>query len=231
MGRRGRFCWSPGPAADVSFCPIRPPQSTVWRVGGEIGGEFRLPTVAVGEQLFLIVEQFLARLGGELEVRPLDDRIDRAGLLAIAAVDALHHVDVVAGRPPAAIFARLRLDGDRQRRTDRLAQLTGDAALLAVRITPERMLAAEAGAERTFLVWIVQRHLRPEHVPEGERQTGHQLAEKNGPGGAIHKAHAATSQRVPAGSQSNATSTPETTATASSDNGRNTFQPSRINWS
>jgi hypothetical protein len=33
------------------------------------------------------------------------------------------------------------------------------------------------------------------------------------------------------GAAPNATSTPETTATAASEAGRNTFHPSRINWS
>ena len=108
-------------------------RSAIRRVRGEVRGELRLPAVAVREQLFLVVEQLLAGLGGELEIRPLDDRIDRAGLLAQAAIDALRHVDVVARRAAAAVVARLGLDRDRLRRADRLAQLAGDAALLAVR--------------------------------------------------------------------------------------------------
>src|SRR5215210_4695086 len=48
--------------------------SSVRRVGGEVGGDRLLPAVAVGEQFGLVVKQFLARLGGEFEVRPLDDR-------------------------------------------------------------------------------------------------------------------------------------------------------------
>jgi hypothetical protein len=80
------------------------------------------------EQLFLVVEKLLARLGRELEVRSLDDRIHRAGLLAQAAIDALHHVDVVArGAAAAVVAARLGLDGDGLGRADRLAQLAGDA--------------------------------------------------------------------------------------------------------
>src|SRR5207302_2489021 len=115
---------------------------------GEGLGDLGLPAVAVGEQFLLVVEQFFARLGGEFEIRPLNDRIDRAGLLAIAAIDAFRHVDVVARRAPAAVLARLGLDRDRQCRTDRLAQLAGDAALLAVWVAPERVLAAEPRAER-----------------------------------------------------------------------------------
>src|ERR1700722_4248211 len=119
---------------------------SVWRVEGKIRGDLRLPAVAVRQQPILVVEQLLAGLGGEFEIGPFDDGVDRAGLLAQAAIDALGHVDVVAGRPPAAVRARLGLDGDRQCRADRLAQLAGDAALLAVGIAPERVLAAEARA-------------------------------------------------------------------------------------
>src|SRR5207248_674931 len=96
----------------------------------------------------------------------LDDRIDRAGLLAVAAIDALGHVDVVARGAAAAVLARLGLDGDRQSRAHRLAELAGDAAFLAVGIAAQRMLAAEARAERAALVGIVDRRLGLEHVLE-----------------------------------------------------------------
>src|SRR5260370_23511140 len=129
------------------WCACR---SSVGGLEGEGAGDLALPAVAVREQLFLIVEQLFAGLGGEFEIRPLDDRIDRAGLLAIAAIDAFGHVDVVARRAPAAVVARLGLDRDRQRRADRLAQFAGDAALLAVRVAPQHMLAAKARAERPF---------------------------------------------------------------------------------
>jgi hypothetical protein len=116
------------------------------RYDSEGCGDLGFPAVAVREQLFLVVEQFLAGLGGEFEIRSLDDRVDRAGLLAIAAIDAFGHVDVVARRAAAAVLARLGLDGDRQRRADRLAELAGDAAFFAIRIASQRMLAAEARA-------------------------------------------------------------------------------------
>src|SRR5579871_4579567 len=109
---------------------MRRPPSPVGRVEREVLGDLRFPAVAVREQLLLVIEELLAGLGREFEVRTLDDRVDRAGLLAVAAVDALGHVDVVARRAPAAVLARLRLDGDRERRADRLAKLAGDAALL-----------------------------------------------------------------------------------------------------
>src|SRR5712671_718352 len=96
--------------------------SSIGRLEGQRLGDFGFPAVAIGEQFFLVIEELFAGLGGEFEVRPLDDRIDRAGLLAIAAIDAFGHVDVVAGGAPAAVLARLGLDRDRQCRADRLAQ-------------------------------------------------------------------------------------------------------------
>src|SRR5271156_1740765 len=131
--------------------------SPVGRVEGQVFGDLGLPPIAVREQFLLVVKELLMRLGRELEIRPLDDRIDRTGLLAIAAIDALCHVDVVARRATAAVLARLGLDRDRQRRADRLAQFAGDAALLAVGIAAQRMLAAEPRGERTLLVGVIDR--------------------------------------------------------------------------
>src|SRR3546814_1946416 len=74
----------------------------------------------------------------------------RSGFLAEAAVDAFGHVDVVARGTARAVIARFGLDGDRLRRADCLAQLAGDAALFAVGVAAQRMLAAEARAERTL---------------------------------------------------------------------------------
>src|SRR5579863_9664411 len=118
--------------------------SPVRRVEFDRFRKFALPAVAIGEQFRLVIVEFLARLGREFEVRSLDDGIDGTGLLAQPAVDAFHHVDVVAhGAAGAVVAARAGLDGDGLRRADRLAQLAGDAALLAVGITAQRMLAPE----------------------------------------------------------------------------------------
>src|SRR5690606_2661787 len=107
----------------------------------------------------------------ELEIRPLDDGIHRARLLAEAAIDALHHVDVVArGAARTVVAARPRLDGYGLRRADRLAQFAGNAALLAVRIAPQRMLAAEARADRVLFEGIVHGRLRPKEI--AHRQAG-----------------------------------------------------------
>src|SRR5262245_16576589 len=153
--------------------------SPIRRVERDVLGNLALPPVAVIEQLFLVVVELLARLGGELEVRPLDDGIDRAGLLAQAAVDALDHVDVVARRAPRAVVApRAGLDGDGLRRADGLAQLAGDAALFAVGITAQRVLATEAGRQRPALEGIVERLLLGEEVLHGEPKRRHELPEE-----------------------------------------------------
>ena len=54
----------------------------------EVGGDRGLPAVAIVEELLLIVQQLLVRLGRVLKVGALDDGVDRARLLAEAAVDA-----------------------------------------------------------------------------------------------------------------------------------------------
>src|SRR5690606_6182510 len=54
-----------------------------------------LPAIAVREQTLFVIVKFFACFGGELEVRAFHNRIDRARFLAVAAVNALHHVDVV----------------------------------------------------------------------------------------------------------------------------------------
>ena len=117
-------------------------------------GQLRLPLVAVREQLLLVVQQLLARLGGVLGVGALDNGVHGARLLAEAAVDALGHVDVVAGRAAGAVGALLGLDRDGLGRADGLAQLAGDAALLAGRVAAQGVLAAEAWRDGALLEWV-----------------------------------------------------------------------------
>src|SRR3546814_10708967 len=107
---------------------------------------YRFPSVAVIQQFLLVVEEFLVRLAGELEVRPQDDGVDRAGFLAQPAIDAFHHVDIVARRPAATVGAWFGFDGDRLRRADRLAQLAGAATLLTAGIATQREFTPEARA-------------------------------------------------------------------------------------
>src|SRR3546814_10128910 len=77
--------------------------------------------------------------------------------MAEPAVDAFGHVDIVARRAARSVGTRLGLDGDRLGRADRLAELAGDAALLAVGIAAQHVLAAEARADRPLLVGVVDR--------------------------------------------------------------------------
>jgi len=133
--------------------------------------------------MFLAIIELLGCFGCELEVRSQDDGVNGTGLLAEAAVNAFHHIDVETSGPPRAVVApRSRLDGDGLRRADRLAQLAGDAALLTVRIAPQRKLAAKAGGERPLLKRIVQRCLRLEEVAHRQEECGHELSQKNRPG-------------------------------------------------
>src|SRR6516162_853413 len=102
-----------------NYCP---PVSAVRRIQCDHICDLALPAVAVGEEPLLVVVKFFTRFRRKLEIRSLDDRVDRTGFLAQAAIDALDHVDVVARRPPSAVVPpRTRLDCDRLRRANRLA--------------------------------------------------------------------------------------------------------------
>src|SRR6202011_1065311 len=110
----------------------------VGRIDREIACDLTLPPVAVRQQPVLVVVEFLAGLDGEFRIRPFDDGVNGTGLLTEAAVDALDHVDVVArGAASAVVAARPGFNRDRLARADRLAELAGDTALLAVRIAPQ----------------------------------------------------------------------------------------------
>src|SRR5437868_4275699 len=153
--------------------------SPVGRVEFDRFRNLALPAVAIGEQFRLVIIELLAGLGGEFEIRPLDDGIDRTGLLAQSAIDAFHHVDVVAhGAAGAIVAARPSLDGDRLRRTDRLAQLAGDAALFAVGIAAQRMLATEPRRDRALLERIIQRRLRLEEIAHGENERRYEFGQQ-----------------------------------------------------
>src|SRR5687767_4752821 len=113
-----------------------------------------------------------------LEHARLDDRVHRAGLLAEAAEDALHQIDVVARGAARAVGALLRLDVDGERRAHGLAQLARDAALLAVRIAAQRVQAAEARADRRLLLRELHRDLAREHMAPGERHAAEKLEQQ-----------------------------------------------------
>jgi hypothetical protein len=118
-----------------------------------------LPLVAVGEELFLVVQEFFVRLSCKLKVGTLHNGIHGAGLLAESAVDALCHVNVVPGGPTRAVLPGLRLDGDGLGRADGLAQLAGDAPFVSGGVPPQGVLPPEAGAQIALLEGVVDGHL------------------------------------------------------------------------
>ena len=122
--------------------------------------DFAFPAVAIVQKPRLVEVEFFTGFGGEFEIRPLDDSVDRAGFLAEATINALHHVDVITHRAAGTVVAaRPGLDGDGLGRTDRLAELACDAALFAVRIAAQRMLATEARADRPLFERVIDRRL------------------------------------------------------------------------
>src|SRR6266446_7794939 len=156
-------------------------RSAVGGVRGAVAGDLLLVAVAYGEQHFLGVVEVAALLAVVLEDARLDDRVHRAGLLAQAAEDALGEVDVVARGAARAVGALLGLDRDRERGAHRLAQLAGDAALLAVRVAAQGVQPAEARAHRRLLLGELHRDLAPEEVAPGERHALRQLDQEEPP--------------------------------------------------
>lgn len=75
--------------------------------------------------------------------------------MAEAAVYALRHVNVVASGSPAPICPGLGLDCDSLCWADGLAQLAGNASLLAGGIATEGMLTAKASTEGALLKRVV----------------------------------------------------------------------------
>src|SRR5690349_1927309 len=200
----------------------------VRRVRGAVLGDLLLVAVAHREQHFLGVVQVAALLAVVLEDARLDDRIDRAGLFAQPAEDALGEIDVVAGRAAGAVGALLRLDGDRERRADRLAQLAGDAAFLAVWVAAQRVQPAEARAGRGFLFGELDGDLPPEEVAPGEHHALHQLDEQEGAEEAARSFECVLDHRqIFQGVCIQTAITTSQTMVA----GMKTFQPRRMIWS
>jgi hypothetical protein len=97
----------------------------------QVACQLNLPLVTVGQQLLLVVQKLLVCLCGVLVVRSLDNSINRAGLLAETAVNALGHVNIVTGRATGSILTGLSLNGNGLGGADGLTKLTGNAALLS----------------------------------------------------------------------------------------------------
>lgn len=135
---------------------------SVWGICASCSRNLRLPLVSICQQLLLVVQKLLSCFSGILGIwsykrlvsgllrrsereHTLNNGIDRATLLAETAVNALGHVDVVSRSPPATIHTLFSLDCDSLSWANGLAELAGNATLLASRITSQSMLASEAG--------------------------------------------------------------------------------------
>src|SRR5207253_6502564 len=190
--------------------------------------------VADRQQHLLRAHGLAARLEVELVDVGLDDGIDRAALLAEAAVDAFHEVDVVARRAPRAVVALVALDRDRERRAHRLAELAGDAALFPIGIAPQRVQAAEARALRRLLLGIHHGDLAGEEVASREGEALEELGQHEARGEvacACEERHL-PNQRLSTGQWANGSIIAmPTTAIQMRVMGMKTFQPSRMIWS
>src|SRR5262249_45611038 len=130
------------------------------------------------QELLLREDHLRPRGRRELEVAGEEDRLLGADLLAVAAHDAAQHVDVEPLRPLLHVRRELaRLDRDRLRRADELAELAGDALRAAVLIRYEHRNPAETRREHGALLGVLERHLLLEQVLERQRQAARDFRE------------------------------------------------------
>ena len=94
--------------------------SSVEIVRLDVSRNLLLPSVAIIQQLLLVVQQLFPGLCAELEVGSLDYGVHWTCLLTQSTVDALGHVNVVSGGPPTSVLSLFRLDCDRLKNTLRL---------------------------------------------------------------------------------------------------------------
>jgi len=92
----------------------------------------------------------------------------RAGLFTKAAENTLGEVNIVACRTAGAIFALVRLNGDRHRRANGFAQFTGNATLFAIRVATQRVQAT-----KTVRLWrpffrILNRNFLGKEIASGQ---------------------------------------------------------------
>jgi len=121
----------------------------------QVLGNLFLPFVAVRKQLLLIVQEFFVRLGRKFVVGPFHNRIHWACLGAESAVNALGHVNVVTNGSTGTVLAFLRFNCNGLGGASGFAELAGNAALLAGRITAQGMLATKARTQESSFKRIV----------------------------------------------------------------------------
>src|SRR2546428_2990872 len=131
----------------------------------------------------LLVEDELALVGGGVLVHlGHRQRVDRAGLDAIAAKDALGDVDVELGRVPGQgefrIFGAHHLDA--AGRTGHLAEVAAHAALRAVVVAQEPQRATMGVRDRPLLPRVLEGDRLDEHVLEHDAHRPSDLGEREG---------------------------------------------------
>src|SRR3989338_2237792 len=217
----------------VSALICGPTFLSILRVGGAVGGELFFILVADGEQLILVNHVFATVLEMKLENPGLDDGVHGAGCLAEPAVNALEQVDVVTRGAARAVGAHPRFDRDRPRPAHRLAQLAGNAALLAVGIAAQGVQAAEPRAHRRALLRILHRELAHEQMTPGHHESLQQLIEQE----CIQITFDRLEHCIPSSTQWKINPqgvrnmTPPMTPIHTSVTGMNTFHPRRMIWS
>jgi hypothetical protein len=121
--------------------------------------------------------RFLAELDGRKGMST--DNEEGKAIVTYTAVDALGHVNVVAGRPPRTVLTRLRLNRDSLCRADGFAELAGygesfvstlqeegkrekrtNASLLTRGIPPESVLATETVRDGSLLCQMKDKSVR-----------------------------------------------------------------------
>lgn len=83
---------------------------TVQVIRVNIACNFRLPLVAVVQQLFLIIQQFFVSLRGKFEIGALHNSVNRTGLLTEPAINAFCHVNIVSGGSARTVSSFFRLN-------------------------------------------------------------------------------------------------------------------------
>src|SRR5690606_3306370 len=106
----------------------------------------------------------------QLEVGRQLDRGGGAGLLTQAAEDAAREVDTEELRIPATILGLGLLQGNTTHRASGRAQVAGNAALLAVRVTGQHDATAITGRQGHRLLRILQGVPLAESVAEDHYQ-------------------------------------------------------------
>ena len=120
----------------------------------EILGDGDFPFVPIAQQLFLVVEKLLVRLGSKFVIRTFYDSVYRACFLAKTAINAFGHIDIVAGRFPAPIFPLICFNSNGLRRANSFAQFAGNATFFATRVSTQSVFTAKSRAKWTLLKWL-----------------------------------------------------------------------------